>query len=370
MFSFNRKLLKNIDYSILISMVIIAVIGIITISSATLAYLEDGNHSKFIVQIAWLIIASVIGFAMLVVDYNTIGGYYKILYVGVNILLLLVLVVGSTRNGAKAWLGIGSVGIQPSEFAKIITIIVLAKLMEDMDNINTFRNLFRIAFFSAIPMVLIQLQPDTGTNMIFFVTILGMMFVAGLDLRFIFGGFAVSAAGIAAIWKLNILQPYQKDRILVFLQPETDKLGAGYNAVIAKTAVGSGQFFGMGLFNGIQTSGKFIPESSTDFIFSVFAEEWGFLGSMILLALYFNIVIKSIIIAKTSKDKFGTYLVVGIITMFAFQILQNIGMDIGLMPITGIPLPFMSYGGSSLLTNVISIALVLNVGMRRQKINF
>jgi rod shape determining protein RodA len=367
---FNRKVLKNIDYSILLSMIVIVIIGLITISSATHAFREDGNVKTFITQIVWFVFSCSIGFFIMLIDYNTIGGYYKVLYIASIFLLILVLLVGSERNGAKAWLGVGSMGIQPSEFAKLVTIITLAKLLEDMENINTIKNLGKIAIFCLIPMGLIQLQPDTGTNLIFAVTIFGMLFAAGLNSKIIYSVFGTAVAAIGLIWQLNILKPYQKDRILVFLKPEMDKLGAGYNAMVAKTAIGSGQFFGMGLYNGRLTEGKFIPELHTDFIFSVFAEEWGFLGAIVLLLLYLNIILKAIKIAKTSKDKFGFYLVIGIITMFTFQILQNIGMDIGIMPITGIPLPFMSYGGSSLLTSVTSVALILNVGMRRQKINF
>jgi rod shape determining protein RodA len=366
----NKKIFRNVDYSILISMIAIVIIGLITISSATHAFKDDGNMRNFIVQIVWFVLACCIGTVILMVDYNAVGGYYKILYSAIIALLILVLLVGSVRNGAKAWLGVGSLGIQPSEFAKLITIITLAKVLEDMENINTLKNFGKLAFFAFLPMVLIQLQPDTGTNLIFAVTIFGMLFIAGLHSKIIYTGIGSAIIGVAAIWQLDILKPYQKDRILVFLKPEMDKLGVGYNAIVAKTAIGSGKFFGTGLYNGRLTEGKFIPELHTDFIFSVFAEEWGFLGAVILLALYLNIILKSIKIAKTSKDKFGFYLVTGIITMFTFQVLQNVGMDVGLMPITGIPLPFMSYGGSSLLTSVMSIAIILNVGMRRQKINF
>lgn len=366
----NKKLLKNLDYSIIFSMFAIALIGFMTISSATHAFQEGGSMKVFVVQIVYFVVACIIGFFILFIDYNVIGGYYKVLYALTNLLLIAVLVVGSNRNGAKAWLGIGSMGIQPSEFAKLVTIITFAKLLEDMENINTVKNLGKLAIVAIIPMGLIQLQPDTGTNLIFAVTLFGMLFVAGLDKKIILGGFGIAATAFTIIWEFGILMSYQKKRILVFLRPEMDKLGAGYNAMVAKTAIGSGEFFGMGLYNGIQTGGNFIPEAHTDFIFSVFAEEWGFLGAAVLLLLYLNIILKSIKIARASKDKFGLYLIVGILTMFTFQVLQNIGMDIGLMPITGIPLPFMSYGGSSLLTSVLSIALILNVGTRKQKINF
>ncbi|QCX32486.1 rod shape-determining protein RodA [Caloramator sp. E03] len=369
----NKKLLKNLDYSIALSMIIIVLIGITTIASATIITTSDGISMSALkstaFQIMYFIVAMILGFVILTIDYNTIGSYYKLLYIVSIFLLILVLAVGSVRNNAKCWLGIGPFGIQPSEFAKLTTIITISKLMEEMDNINKPKNLLKLALTALIPMGLIQLQPDTGTNIIFFMTILGMLFIAGLDLRFIYGGAATAVVSIVAIWKLNILKPYQKDRILVFLRPETDKLGKGYNALLAKTAIASGKFFGTGWGGGL-TNGKFIPESHTDFIFCVFAEKWGFLGAMILLALYLNIVLRSITIAKTSKDKFGFYVITGIVTMFLFQIFQNIGMDIGLMPITGIPLPLVSYGGSSLLTSVVSIALILNIGMRRQKINF
>ncbi|SEF89624.1 rod shape determining protein RodA [Caloramator fervidus] len=367
--TFERKILKNIDYSIILSVLFITLSGLISIGAATLAF-SEGNWQRIAFQFIWFIISSAVFIGVILIDYNIIGGYYKILYIISIILLIAVLLFGSVRNNAKAWLGVGPLGIQPSEFAKIATIITLAKVLDDIDNINTFKNLSKIALISLIPMALIQLQPDTGTNLIFAMTILGMIFVAGLDLRFIYWSLIAGITSFIAIWKLNILKEYQKNRILVFLRPEMDKLGAGYNAYLAKIAVGSGKFFGVGLFNSGLTDGKFIPEAHTDFIFCVFAEKFGFIGVILLFLAYLNIILKGINIARTSKDRFGMFLVIGILSMFVFQILQNVGMDIGLMPITGIPLPFMSYGGSSLLTNMISIGLIVNVGMRRQKITF
>ncbi|KRQ88148.1 Rod shape-determining protein RodA [Caloramator mitchellensis] len=366
---FDKKLLKNIDYSIIFSLIVIAISGLLSIGAATLAF-NDGSMQRVIFQGLWFIVSIFLFVIIISFDYNMIGGYYKIIYIVSNLLLVAVLLFGSVRNNAKAWLGIGPFGIQPSEFAKIAIIITIAKLLEDMEDINTFKNLFKIAMVSLIPMALIQLQPDTGTNLIFVMTILGMIFVAGLDLKFIYWSLFTAISSFALIWKLNILKEYQKNRILVFLKPEMDKLGAGYNAYLAKIAIASGKFFGIGLTNSGLTDGKFIPEAPTDFIFCVFAEKFGFIGTLLLLLAYLNIILKGINIAKSSKDKFGMYLTVGILSMFIFQILQNIGMDIGLMPITGIPLPLMSYGGSSLMTTIIAIALVINVGMRKQKINF
>ncbi|MEF9934590.1 MAG: rod shape-determining protein RodA [Clostridium sp.] len=369
MFGKNR-MIKHIDYSIVFSCVALIIIGLMTISSATHAFSDGGSMRNLIMQGAFAIVGTIIAIGIISVDYNTIGGYYKLLYALGIASLIIVLLFGSERNGAKAWLGIGQFGVQPAEIFKIVLIIAIAKTLEDIDNINTFKNFFKVSAVALIPMILIQMQPDTGTNMIFAVTVFGMIFYAGLDKRIIWGGLGVGIVGFAAIWFFDILKSYQKFRILVFLNPELDMSGEGYNAYIAKTAIGAGQFFGSGLYSGTLTEGNFIPELHTDFIFSVFAEEWGFFGSIILLALYFNIIWRGIKIAKESKDKFGTYLVIGILSMFTFQILQNIGMDLGLLPITGIPLPFISYGGSSLLTTIISMAFLINVGMRKQKINF
>lgn len=361
----NKKVFKNMDYGILFSVLAIIVIGIITIGSA-----KALTSVYFKYQIAWLIVSLPIVFIILMIDYNTIGSYYKVIYVFSIILLVLVLLFGSVRNGAKSWLGIGPFGGQPAEFAKLATIIAISKIMEEMEDINTFKNLLKIGAYILIPIALIQMQPDTGTNIIFAITMLGILFVAGLNLKFIYGSAIAGAASAFILWQFNILDAFQKNRILVFLKPELDKLGIGYNAIMAKVAIGAGNFFGMGWGKGNLAGGNFIPEDHTDFIFSVFAEEWGFLGVIILLFLYLNVVLKGINIAKNSKDKFGKYMVIGILTMITFQILQNIGMDVGLMPITGITLPFMSYGGSSLLTNLISIALIVNISARKQKIDF
>lgn len=365
-----NKVLKHIDYGILLSVAALIIIGLVTISSATHVFTDSGSMRNLLMQAAFGMVAIVIGVFIVAIDYNTIGGYYKVLYVLGIIGLVVVLIFGSERNGAKAWLGVGSFGIQPAEIFKLILIICLAKVLEEMENINTIKNLGKIAAVALLPMILIQLQPDAGTNMIFAVTVFGMLFYAGLDKKIILGGLGVGVIGILAVWFLDILKEYQKFRILVFLNPELDMAGTGYNAHMAITAIGSGRFFGSGLYNGTMTEGSFIPELHTDFIFSVFAEEWGFFGCMVLLALYFNIIWRGSKIAKASKDKFGTYIVVGVLSMLTFQILQNIGMDIGLMPITGIPLPFISYGGSSLMTTIMSLALVINVGVRKQKINF
>lgn len=375
MIEINKKILKYFDWNIFICMLMIIVLGISTIFQADNAS-NIVNIRNTVAQVVILLFSLIIFIIIIFVDYTTIASYYKLIYIFSNLMIVAVLLFGREVNGAKAWLGIGPFGIQPSEFAKLAIIIGISKMLEEIDDVNKFDVLKKIALFIIVPMGLIQLQPDLGTNMIITVIVLGILFVAGLDMKFIYIPASVVAVLIPIAWKLNIIKDYQKHRILVFLNPELDKLGKGYNAAMAKLAIASGKFFPksslLDIFksNTDLSSGKFIPEAHTDFIFAVFAENWGFLGSAILLILYFIILYRAIKIAQTAKDKFGMYLTIGITTMIGFQILQNIGMDIGLMPITGIPLPFMSYGGTSLLTNVIAIALVLNVGMRRKKINF
>ncbi|GFR36535.1 rod shape-determining protein RodA [Thermobrachium celere] len=375
MININKKLFRYFDLNIFISMIIICFLGISTIFFANNA-LETGNYRNTVAQIIILIVSLIVFCFVILIDYTTIGSYYKFIYVATNLLIVAVLLFGKEVNGAKAWLGVGPFGIQPSEFAKLSIIIGLAKILEEVDEVNKFDVLKRIFIYVIIPMGLIQLQPDLGTNMIIAVIVLGILFVAGLDLKFIYIPASIMAVFIPIAWKLDLIAKHQKHRILVFLNPELDKLGIGYNAAMAKLAIASGKFFPKNSLADIfrsnteLSSGKFIPEAHTDFIFAVFAENWGFLGSIILLLLYFNILYRAIKISKVAKDKFGQYLVVGIVTMIGFQVFQNIGMDIGLMPITGIPLPFMSYGGTSLLTNVIAIGLIINVSMRRKKINF
>lgn len=375
MIDINKKLLKYFDWNIFICMLIVIVLGISTIFQADNAA-NIVNIRNTVAQIIILFFSLIIFLIVIIVDYTTIASYYKLIYIFANLMIIAVLLFGREVNGAKAWLGIGPFGIQPSEFAKLAIIIGISKMLEEVDDVNKFDVLKKIVLFIIIPMGLIQLQPDLGTNMIITVIVLGILFVAGLDMKFIYIPASAVAVLIPIAWKLNIIENYQKHRILVFLNPELDKLGKGYNAAMAKLAIASGKFFPktsiLDIFNSNSelSSGKFIPEAHTDFIFAVFAENWGFLGSAILLILYFIILFRAIKIAQTAKDKFGEYLIIGVTTMIGFQILQNIGMDIGLMPITGIPLPFMSYGGTSLLTNIIAIGLVLNVGMRRKKINF
>jgi len=246
---------------------------------------------------------------------------------------------------------------------------MLAKVIQDMEgNINNIKNLSKVLMYAAIPMILIVIQPDMGLTMVSFFIVLGIVIVANLDWKVIVGGLSAVLVVIVGLWNSPFMPPYWKGRLLSFLNPEKYELTFGFQLLQSKIAIGSGGIFGLGYSNGKQY--KFIPENHTDFIFAVINEEWGFIGTIVLLVLYGVLLYKLINIARTSKDLSGSIICIGIAASLMFSIIQNMGMTIGIMPITGITLPFVSYGGSSMLTNFISLALVLNVGMRRNKINF
>lgn len=365
----NRKLLKELDYVVILVCIIIVCFGVLNIYAAT--RMKAGTHTMK-TQFIWLIAGLVETYLILTIDYKVIESYTNVFYWGSVLLLVLNdFVFKSTVNGATSWMKIGSFQFQPSELMKIALCLMLAKKLDEMEgNINNMKNLGILCVYAAIPMALIVIQPDMGMTMVCFFMVLGVFFVAGLDLKIIGGGFAGAAALVAIIWNSPLMQPHWKARLVGFIRPQNDELGMNFQVSESLKAIGSGGITGKGFLKGTQVAGGFIPENSTDFIFSVVGEEWGLIGAIFLLTLYGILIYRFIKISKSSKDRFGALLSAGIISLFLFSILQNIGMTIGLVPITGITLQLMSYGGSSMLTGFLAIALVLNVGMRRKKINF
>ncbi|WP_411683078.1 rod shape-determining protein RodA [Clostridium thailandense] len=367
----SRKLLRELDFTIIISVILIVAFGASNIYSAT--------HSRFGIslmrtQLTWLIIGLALTYFILIFDYSVIKGYAHIIYwFGVFLLILNRLpIFKSTVNGASSWMKIGPLpAFQPSEFAKLGLIIMLAKLLDDMDgNINDVKNFFKLTAYAVLPMLLIVVQPDMGMTMVCFFIVLGIFFISGLNLKVIGGGILGVVALIAVFWNSPFMEEYWKLRLTSFLNPQKDQLGAGLQLLESLKGIGSGGIWGKGFLKGTQISGGFIPFAETDFIFSVVGEEWGMVGAIVLLILYGLILYKFVKIASSSKDRFGSIICIGVISAMLFSILQNIGMTIGIMPISGITLPFMSYGGSSMLTSFMALGLVLNVGMRRKKINF
>ena len=366
---FDRKLIKNIDLGILISTVLLIFIGFIAISSAT----HTAEHifsGQLKVQIEAFIIGAIALLLILMIDYKSFGEIHWAIYIFCALLLLSVIFIGKTSHGAKNWIRFGTFGFQPAEIVKIGFVLSFSKFLEKRkDNLNTVFQLAPCVGYIVLPIGLIILQPDAGTALVFIFISVFMLYAAGINYKYIIGALGAFLVSIPLLWAF-VLKDYQKGRIMAFFDPNLDPMGKGYNVIQSKIAVGSGQFVGKGLFKGTQNNLGFIPEKHTDFIFSVIGEELGLIGTVLVALLFLWLLYRCIHIAKVSKDDYGMLVCVGITSMFLFHVFENIGMTIGIMPVTGIPLPFISYGGTSLLTNMIAIGLIVNVGMRRQVIRF
>jgi len=365
----DTRLLKKIDFGLIIVVLLICIIGVVVVGSATYSLGSERYIRTQVISILMGVIAIV---AIMFIDYSTFSRMYIPIYIISNAMLLAVFVFGqgSESWGADRWIRIGSFGFQPSDFAKIGIIICLAKVLDDKKNIlHKPIELLKVLLFAGFPILLILAQPDLGTTLIFGGFVFGMLFVAGLKYKYIVIAMIGGLVTAPLAW-FGVLHPYQRDRILIFLNPEQDPLGKGYHTLQSRVAVGAGMFWGKGLFNGTSNQFGFLPEKHTDFIFSVVAEELGFLGVVVLIVLYLIMLYKCTNIARDAKDDFGSFLVSGLTFMIAFHIFLNIAMTIGLAPVTGKPLPFVSYGGTFMLTNMMALGIILNVNMRRDKINF
>lgn len=361
---------QNFDISLFAGTFFACLLGIFLIKSASLTY--DNSTKIVIVQTLAFVLGLVLLFLLSFWDYEFLSSHSKFI-TGANIfLLVLVLVIGIGREevGGQSWISLGPLSFQPAEIVKIGYIICFAVQLEKYeDDINNPKNLLFIIIHIAVILALILMQPDFGTAMVFVAIFIGMIFVAGISYKYIVISAVSVAAALPLIW-FFFLKSYQQNRIRVFLNPELDPLVSGYQVIQSKIAVGSGGLAGAGLFNGVQTQLGYIPAKHTDFIFSVAGEELGFIGSLLVVALLMFIVLRCFYIAANAKNSLGRYIAVGVGCMFLAQSFENIGMTIGLMPVTGITLPFFSYGGSSLVTNLIAIGLVLNVRLRHKTLNF
>lgn len=372
-FKMSLKELKRVDKWMLISIILITMFGIVNIY---LAKKTSAGGMLFPVKQSIFFVASlVLLYFVVAIDYSIIKAFTPIFYWASIALLVLVLLIGSTINGAQGWIRLGPLSFQPAELAKIGTIMMMGKKLDDMEGeINNFKNFCILAFYAIIPAGLIVIQPDMGMTMVLFFMVLGVFFIGGLDNRIILGGLGALILGIVLVWNSGLIQDYQKRRITSFQNPEADSSDSGYHLRQSLIAVGSGGFFGS--LNSLANDGtggyssQYVPEIQTDFIFTQVCEQWGTFGAICLLTLYGILISRMINIARDSKDIFGRIIATGMVAYFLFAIWQNIGMTIGLMPITGITLPLVRYGGSSLLTTILSLGLVINVGMRKTKLNF
>ncbi|CAK7081024.1 rod shape-determining protein RodA [Tissierella sp. P1] len=368
MFNFKKKAYKKFDYILFLTTLLLCGYGLLMIKSATLSK-ETMSYVK--TQGIATIIGLVAIIILVLLDYEFLGKLYIPIYAVCNILLIAVLVFGTGDKdwGSRSWLTVGPITFQPAEFVKIGLIISLAKFIDNhKENINDPFTLLKILAFAFAPVVLILLQPDAGTAMVFIFFIAVMLFIAGIKWKYIGYTFLIGLFSLPLLWfKLG---DYQKNRILNFLDPERDLADSGLQAHQGKIAIGSGKIFGRGLFQGAQTQFNYIPEKQTDFIFSVIGEELGLMGGLGLIFLYFILLSRFILIARKSKDLFGSLMIVGFTAMFLFHIWENIGMTMGLMPITGIPLPFISHGGTFQLSNMICIGIILSVSVHREELSF
>lgn len=364
-----KKILKNMDWGILLCIVILLAIGLVALFSAT----QSDDYEEFKKQIMWIAISLPMMIALIFIDYNTISKISPILYIIMIISLIAVLFTESI-NGATSWFNIGSISIQPAEFAKIVVIIALSTYISKIqergkDQISRPTRLLIVLAIVMLPVLLIIKQPDYGTALTFIVATIFILFAAGIKKRYIITGLLLVVILLPVLY-FFVLPDHAKTRIDVFLNPDLDPRGAGYNVIQSKLAIGSGEFLGMGVLKGNQTQLGFLYPKSTDFIFAVIGEEMGFVVAATVIITYVILITKSIYIAKTAKDNLGSYIAIGIAGIFLFHMMENIGMTMGLLPITGVPLPFVSYGGSSLLTNLMMIGLLLNISGRRQKAIF
>lgn len=367
----DKKLLKNIDITIIAVVLILFTISLFIISSATHMTIEEGLTRQVKIQsIAFLLGIFVIA-AILCIDYSVFSSFYKAIYI-IGILLLLSVYIpglGKMQYGARSWIDLGPIDLQPSELVKIAFILSFARFLEDyQDKLDSIKSLIPVVLYASIPILLLLKEPDLGNSLVFAVIVFGMVFVSGLHYKIIGKGFIASIIALPIIYKF--MAPHQKIRIDAFLNPADKTLPGNYQVWNSKVAIGSGQVFGKGLYQGTQNNNNFLPVQESDFIFAVLVEELGFIAGLVILILYFTFLFRMMKIAKNSKDLYGSLVVVGITSMFAFQIFENIGMTMGVMPVTGVTLPFLSYGGSSIVTNMIAVGIVLNIGMRRQKIKF
>jgi len=345
----------------------LVIYGSVVVSSATSGMSGGpGLFKRHLLGIAVGLVPMVIAWA---IDYKVLKHWSGPLMVALGFLLISPRIpgLGDTAGGATSWLQIAGMRLfQPSEPAKLVLIVVIAALIAEFEGkIDRPKDVGKILGYLAVAMVLIMLQPDLGTGLIFVAITMTMLLVGGMKGRY-FAVLAVAGAVlIGAVLGFHVLQDYQEDRLLVFVDPARDPQGAGYNLAQAKIAIGSGGLSGQGLGSGTQGNLHFLPERHTDFIFAVLGEELGFTGALLLLGMYLALLVTALAIAASSRDLYGALIVAGVIGMWTFQILENIGMSLGMMPITGIPLPFLSFGSSAMVTNLGAVGLLLSVWSRR-----
>ena len=360
------------DWVLVLVTAAILVLGTLLVwsSTATNEALTHGHETEYLRKhLANIAIGLGLGAAVLVTDHRWVRILAPLVYVGSVIGLVLVLVMGSTINGSQSWLIIGGLSLQPAEFAKLAVVVGMALLAAERvegsrrREVGTLEVVLMLAI-AGLPALLILLQPDLGTMLVLSATVFGVLAISGAPGRWLVGMLGAGLVGAAVVVSFGILKAYQVNRFMAFTNPDLDPRGAGYNTTQARIAIGNGGIFGQGLFGGSQTRSGFVPEQHTDFVFTVAGEELGLVGAGILIALFAVLLWRALMIAVRAEDLFGRLAAAGIACWFGFQTFQNIGMCLGIMPVTGVPLPLVSYGGSSMFASLIGVGLLLNIQRR------
>ena len=359
-----RKRFARVDWPVFLLVLALCGVGLLNVYSGTRVFPSSGIPLYY-KQVAWILLGVGVFLLFCFTGGGLIEEWTPHLFSAAIVLLVVVLLAGKIRGGAQRWLSLGIFNVQPSEFAKIALVLALARHFSGRYTYEGigFRDLVPALGITMAPFLLVALQPDLGTAGIFLIILAAMLVIACLRARVFLLAGAAGAALVPGLW--FVMKDYQKQRVLTFLDPGRDPLGAGYHVIQSKIAVGSGGILGKGYLQGTQGSLRFLPEQHTDFAFAVFSEEWGFAGSAVLLALFLALVYRMFYLASQSQDRFASFACGGIASYFLAHIVINIAMVCGLFPVVGIPLPFVSYGGSSMLTNMIALGIVGSLSRTR-----
>jgi rod shape determining protein RodA len=361
---------SGIDTPLLLGIVLVATLGIVNLYSATSVYLEAGKRAGlaeiYVTQVYWFVFGGLLGVVVAVTDYRHLERLAYVFYAGGIVALGLVFALGTDIRGSSRWIQIGSFNFQPSEFMKILLILVIAKCLHDDPKTEprVLTDLLIPVGLTAVPVILVMIQPDLGTSLIYTLTAGSILAMTKIKTRSVITAVIGAIVAVPLAWRFVLLD-YQKSRITSFLDPEHDKTGTGWHAFQSRTAIGNGGLTGEGFTQGTQNQFGFLPDQFSDFPFAVFAEDWGFVGSVALLALYCFICIWAVHVASQSKDRFGAAVAIGVGALFFWHTVFNVGMAMGLLPVVGITLPLFSYGGSSVVTMLVGLGLLMSVSIRR-----
>lgn len=368
-----RRSFTNLPWGLVGLIALIALIGLSALYSAT--YTAKGPSMLFYKQMIWIATGLFLMFLMMLPDYHTVGRYAYILYAASVIMLILVMIMGKTGMGAQRWLAIGPFAFQPSELAKLALTLALARYFAEDPRRDGYslRDLAVPGAMVLVPLVLVLRQPDLGTALMLLFTSSLIVMIAGIHPRSVVTIVLIAAVVAASVFLVppvrheiwGSLKPYQQNRIKAFIDPSSDKLGSGYHANQSKIAIGSGQITGKGFRQGTQSQMAFLPERHTDFIFAVISEEHGFMGSGLMVILYLILLLLGVDTARNARDRMGALMAGGIVSMISLYVFINIGMSIGIVPVVGVPLPLVSYGGTAVITTFLALGLLLNIQIRR-----